>query len=101
MGAGVGSGVGVGSGSGVGVGDPGVAVGPAVGFGVGFGVGLAGFGVALIPQLFEDDAFFVDPLPADGIVSNPSGRTPVVVNRRAAILRIRSRFGIWIEPRTS
>jgi hypothetical protein len=97
-GVGVTSGVASGVGSGVGVGEPGVAVGLGVGLGVGFGVGL---GVGLIPHVFDDAAFFVPPLPAEGIVSNPSGRTPVVVNRRAAIARIFATCGIWIEPRSS
>ena len=49
-------------------------VAPAVGLGVGFGVGL---GVALTtPQVVDDEAVFVGPEPADGIVSKPSGRTP-------------------------
>ena len=82
----------------MGVAGPGVADGVAVGLAVGLGVG---FGVALTPQSFEDAAFFVGPSPREGIVSNPSGRTPLGVNSRAAIARIRSTCGIWIEPRSS
>jgi hypothetical protein len=73
-----------------------------VGFGVGFGVGLGvGFGVALIPQFVDDDADFVGPLPADGIVANPSGAVPVGGNSLAAIFRIALRSGFWMDPRSS
>ena len=79
-------------------------MGPALGgadglaVGVGFGFGL---GVALIPQFVEDEARFVLPVPAEGIVSKPSGRVPVGVNSRAAIALIFLRSGSWMEPRLS
>ena len=65
---------------------------------MGLGVG---FGVALIPQFVDDEAFLVPPVPADGIVSKPSGRVPLGVNRRSAMALIFSYCGSWIEPRWS
>ncbi len=55
----------------------------------------------MMPQLLDDDGRLVGPEPAAGIVSNPSGRTPVGVNSFAAIDRIRLTWGSWIEPRAS
>ena len=71
----------------------------AVGLGVGLGVG---FGVDLTtPQVLDDEAVFVGPPPAGGMVSKPSGRTPGAVNRRPASARIWLMRGSWIEPRSS
>jgi hypothetical protein len=101
VGAGVGSGVGTGVGSGVG-GAVSTGVEPVVADGVGLGVGLGvGFGVAFTPQLDEEEARFVLPVPAEGIVLNPTGLVPVGVNRAAARARIALRSGTWIEPRLS
>jgi hypothetical protein len=94
VGSGVGSGVAVGFGVGL-------AVGFAVGFG-GLGVGLAvGLGVAFTPHVLEDDALFVGPEPAEGIVSKPVGRTPGSVNSLAAMARMRFILGTWMLPRSS
>ncbi len=82
----------------------GALVGPALGGpdGCAVGVGLdVGLGVALIPQVVDDDARLVLPVPAEGIVSKPSGRVPAGVNSRAAIALIFLRSGSWIEPRLS